>query len=118
LISGRNLDTLEKIVDELIASKLIGEAVAFLGKASKSDLGSPAFQKLSFKVDTFTLPANELLERGRKLIMQGYGNREIYTRVVELMVNAGKITLAETVTQKAIQDIPDLKQTLYQIIEA
>src|SRR5690606_3076182 len=46
LISGRELDILDKIVDDLNAFKLYAESRAFLGKASKPDMSSPEYYRI------------------------------------------------------------------------
>jgi hypothetical protein len=116
--AGRDFSMLEMIVNELIKTPQCEEhARAFLGKVLLEDINQPHHSQLVFRVDQLTLTKNELMERGRKLIMSGQGSPEIFESVVRLMAEKGKVTLAETMIGKALETHPDLKDRLYEVLE-
>lgn len=117
LTASRNLQHLDRVISELIRAGATREAQEFLSKAQGSDIGSPEYNRLSFKVDQFVLGKDQLIERGRKLVMSGEGSPEIYEIVVRLMAANGKTTLAEAVIARALQTHPDMRAKLYQILE-
>ncbi|MGE0527646.1 MAG: hypothetical protein AB7G93_09205 [Bdellovibrionales bacterium] len=116
-VAGRSLAFLQKVVDELLKAKAYKEAQIVLGKALQSDRGTPEYNRLGFRVDMFVLRKDQLIEKGRKLIMTGEGNPEIYEIVVKLMAEEGKVTLAEAVINRAIADFPNMRAALYTILE-
>ncbi len=115
---GRNFQFMEKVVDEMIKASAFTEAQAFAAKVSMSDRGTPAHNRLAFKVDAVTLDKNQVVERGRKLIMTGEGTPEIYELVVRIMAETGKTTLAESVIARAVADHPEMRASLYKILES
>ena len=117
-VTGRSLAYIELIVSELLKIRAATEAQAFLGKALQSDVGTARFNQLSYLVDELTLPKDELVEKGRKLVMAGEGSPDVYTSVVRIMAEQGKTTLAETVISRATSSFPELREPLYKILEA
>jgi hypothetical protein len=71
---------------------------------------------LSFRVDELVLSKEQLIEKGRKLVLAGHGTAEIFQSLVLLMVTYGRLTLAETVIGAAVRDYPELRPTLYGIL--
>ena len=116
LTTGRDLAFLEQIIDELLKVGETDAAQRFLAKAPQSAVGSAEHNRLVFKVDQMTLPPNQLIERGRQIVMSGNGTPEIYKIVVRLMADEGKITLAEAVISRAVSQDPKLREPLYKIL--
>lgn len=117
LVSSRDMAYLDKVITELLKSGAHDPARHFLDKAPAHTLGSPEHSRIAFKVDAATLNPEQLVERGRKLIMDGLGTPEIYESVVKLMASAGKLTLAESVIGRALKTNPEMRGTLYKILE-
>lgn len=117
LTTGRDLTFLSKIIDELVKAKAYKEAEVFLAKCPPADVGTPEYNRLSFKLDKFTLKKDQLMEKGRKLVMAGEGNPEIFYMLVQMMAEEGKKTLAEAVINRAVVDHPELRDPLYKILE-
>ncbi len=116
-VSGRDFAFLEKVVDEFIKVNAAEEARQFLLKAPQSTIGTPEHSRLLFRVDQMTLSREQLVERGRKLVMAGEGSPEVYQIVVRLMAEEGKTTLAEAVISHAVAEVPSLRPVLYKILE-
>lgn len=117
MVANRALAFLDRVVSELIRVGAKTEAQDFFAKALPSDIGSSEYNRLSLKVDQLVLSKDQLIEKARKLVMAGEGNEEIFTMVVRWMAEEGKVTLAETVIQRAIDQNPDLRAPLYKILE-
>jgi tetratricopeptide (TPR) repeat protein len=118
LISGRDFSYLNRAITELIKAKATAQAEALMGKASPEDIGTPAYRRLSFQVDQMTLPKDQIIEKGRKLIFAGEGNTEIFKSVVQAMAEQGRETLAESVISKAGEFDPQIRPELYKILSA
>jgi len=114
---GRNFQFMDKIISEMIKYQANKEAAQFLAKISVNDRGTTDYNRLAFKVDAVTLGKEQVVEKGRQLILTGGGSPEIYELVVRLMAEAGKITLAEGVISRALTDFPDMRAALYKILE-
>jgi response regulator of citrate/malate metabolism len=110
---AREIQFIEKIVNELLKINAVSEAEEIFQKISPSDIGSPIHSQIQFRLDQRKLPAEEVMERGRKLVMDGHGNPEIYKILVEMLVKANKLTLAETIIGRAAKDDPQLQPILY-----
>lgn len=117
LTVGRNLSFLDRVISELIRAGRVREATEFLSKAQPSDIGTAEHNRLAYRLDQFHLPKDELIERGRKLVMAGEGNPEIFEIVVRLMASSGKTTLAEAVINRAVQNHPELRTRLYELLQ-
>ncbi len=116
-IAGRRIDYIAEIVSELVSVRATPEAQAFLAKVSPSDVGTPAFHRIAFCVDQLTLTGDQLLNRGREIIYAGNGTPEIFHLVVRSFATAGKATMAESIIGKAVETFPDLRSTLYKLLD-
>ena len=116
-IAGRRIDYVEKVVLEFVAQKAPNESRSFLEKISPGDIGTPAFHRLAFYVDQLTMTGDQLVNRGRELIFAGHGTPEIFQLVVRSFAEAGKETLAETAIGKAVETFPELRTSLYKVLE-
>ncbi len=116
-IVNRDIDFLVQIIEELIKSQAYEEALLFLTKASPSDVGSLVYNRLSFKIDQFTLRKDQLFERARKFALTGEASLENYKVIIKIFADEGNIPLAESIISKAIASQPELRAELYQILE-
>lgn len=116
MAAGRDMDVLEKIMKELINVKAYHEAEEYLMKASKHDIGSSRYAQLQLMVSEHLLSPEEFIQKGRKLVADGQGTPAIYTNLVKAMVNTGKITLAESLIQRAVTEYPEMHGQLYSLL--
>lgn len=117
LSAAKDLGYLEKVISELLKAGAADEAKAFLNKAPGHFLGTPEHSRLAFKIDAATLHGDQLIERGRKLVLDGHGTPEIFESMVRLTAEAGKVTLAESMIARAVKTNPELRAHLYKILE-
>jgi len=117
-VSARNPEYIEKVINELCKANAVEEAQAFFGKIRPPDVGKEIYERLSFRIAEFTLSPEALVEKGRKLILAGYGTPDIFRFVVRKLVDLGKATLAETIILKAVETHPELRGELYAILES
>lgn len=117
VVNGRDLRYLTLVIEELIGAGALAEAGAFFKRLPPEAVGGPEHAQLGFKIDSFTLPKDQLLERGRKIVMAGQASPELYEKIVMLMAEAGKTALAETVINRAVADHPEMRGILYRILE-
>lgn len=115
-ISGRRFDFIEKVVGECLTEGASREADAFLLKTAPGDVGTPAYHRLSFRVNQLTMTSDQLLNKGRELVFAGHGTPEIFHIVVRSFAVAGKETMAETAIGKAVETFPELRATLYKLL--
>jgi DNA-binding NarL/FixJ family response regulator len=112
-VKGRDIQYLDKVISELLRINAIPQAETVLSKILPGDVGSPTHSQLLFRVNQRLLPPDQVMEAGRKLVLAGHGNPEIYKTLVEMLVTAGKMTLAETIISRAAKDDPKLQPILY-----
>lgn len=118
IVAAREFTYLERVITELLQAKAIDAAQDFLGKAQASTVGTPEHNRLAFKVDLHVLSRSQMIERARKLVQNGEATPDLYKTIVELMVTDGKVTLAESVIARAVQEFPDLRASLFAILES
>lgn len=117
-VSGRNIDFLEKIIDELIKSQDILGAEKFLKQIKADDLGTAKHVQLNFKVGVYTFSPEAALEMGRKIVTEGKTTPEVTRKVVQLAIETGKLTLAESLIIKGTSAHPEIRKELYSMLEA
>lgn len=117
LVSARAVKFVGMVVDELIQANAVDQAAQFLSKVSPDAVGGPEHTQLSFKIDRFALPLEQLVERGRKIVTAGLGTPELYEQIVAIMAEAGKTALAETVINRAVAEHPEMRDGLYKLLE-
>lgn len=117
-VSGRAIEYLEKIIDDLLKVNEVAAAEKFFKYIKSDDLGTPRYHQLNFKVGRFVLLPDQILELGRKLVMEGNSSPEISKVVIKCAVENGKMTLAESLIIKAVQAFPEIRKDLYEILEA
>ena len=115
-LAGRSFSYLENVVDEMLKKNQQTAAEIFLEKALPVDLGSPAFQRLSFRVNRPKLSNEMIIKQGRDLVFAGNATPEIFQIVVQGLAEAGKETLAETTIHKAVEVYPELRPILYKVL--
>lgn len=116
-VVGREITVLDKVITDLIKFGAVEDAQEFLKKVKTEDIGTPEFNRISFKVDRQVLSTPQLLERARKLVFSDQGTPEIFELVVKLLAQAGKDSLAESVIEKAMETNPELRKPLYKILD-
>ncbi len=108
---------IEMVVDELLKVNATAAANTIFLKSPQSEIGSDVHTRIRFKIDQMLLPPDQIIERGKKLILAGQASPEIYKTVVALMTRMGKTTLAESMIAKAVTQYPELRESLYKILE-
>ena len=117
LISGRNFEFLERAVSEFMKVQAGFRAQKLMTNAHASDFAKSRYLLLEYKVGQLTFSNEELVEKGRKLIDDGYGNPDIYRSVVKAMAALGKEILAGTFIAKLNEKHPELSPELYKVLE-
>lgn len=113
---ARDLEFTGMVIEELVKGGGVKEADSILVKALPSDIGTPLYNNLKFKVETYMLDANQVIEKGRKLVASGEASPDLYTHFVKFLMKNGKATLAESIASKAIAEHPTLREALLQIL--
>jgi len=108
---------MEMVVDELLKSDAYDAADAVFQKSPSNEVGSDIHTRIRFKIDQATLDPDQIMERGRKLVLAGQATPEIYKNLVLLMTQMGKSTLAESMIAKAVVQYPELRDSLYEILK-
>jgi tetratricopeptide (TPR) repeat protein len=116
--AAKNLDYVEKIINELLKGKGHHEAQLILTRVNPEDITLPAFRLISFRVDEFVLTDNQVIESGKKLINDGMATAEVYRTVVRLLAKQKRNNNAEAVISQAISQFPDLRKELYAMLES
>jgi hypothetical protein len=117
-VSGRNMDFLSKIIEELLKVQDVANAEKFFKQTRADDVGSPEYVQLNFKIGCFTFTPEVALEVGRKIIVDGKTSPEITKKVVQLAIDNGKLTLAESLILKGASAHPEIRKELYNLLEA
>lgn len=117
MIAGRDIGFLKTVVDELLNANARAEAQEFLAKALPSDFGTVPYNLIAFKIDEVVMEKGRLLDKARELYLSGNADGEAYKVIVRLFAQNGKTSLAEAAISKAIGAFPDLRSSLYQILE-
>lgn len=117
IIVGRDIGFLKRVIDEMLQANARAEAQEFLTKALPSDVGTVPYNLISFKIDEVVLEKARLMEKARELFLSGNADGETYKIIVRLFAQNGKTSLAEAAISKAIGTFPDLRTSLYQILE-
>lgn len=116
-VSGRSIDFLEKIIDELIKNQDIQGAEKFLKQTKADDLGTAKHVQLNFKIGVHTYSPEVALEMGRKIVIEGKTTPEVTRKVVQLAIEIGKLTLAESLIIKGTSSHPEIRKELYSMLE-
>lgn len=112
LISNRQFDYIEKIVNEYIRIAAPDMALNFLANVKNSDMGTPAHQRLSLRVEQLRLPPTEWAEKARKLILAGNADSEISQKVVQVLARQGQQAHIQLILDKVSKEDPALHSIL------
>lgn len=108
---------MEMVVDELLKVNATAAANTIFQKSPQSEVGSDIHTRIRFKIDQVLLPPEQIIERGKKLVLAGQASPEIYKTLVAMMSRMGKTTLAESMIAKAVDQYPELREVLYKILQ-
>ncbi|OYZ18271.1 MAG: hypothetical protein B7Y39_13860 [Bdellovibrio sp. 28-41-41] len=115
--SGRNIDILERIIEELLKTNAYLEAEKFLRYIKSADLNSAKHNQLNFRIGVKQLSADSSLELGKKLMAQGQLTPVITEALVKIAVERKKLPLAESfILAGAGVDI-NFRKALYSLLE-
>lgn len=115
--SLRRFHYIEKVTNLLILAKAFKEAEHFLTKTEAEEMNTPSYHRMAFMVAQHTANADELMNRGRQLVFAGLANADVYRIVVRLFAQAGKETMAESIIARAVQMNPELRTSLFEVLE-
>lgn len=115
-ITRRNFQYIERIVAEFIQANAHEQAQYFLDRVSDEDTIKADYDRLRLRVDEMVLTREEIAERARKMVLSGKGTPEIFELSVKAMAQLGKETLAEAIIGKAMETHPELRQSLYKLL--
>jgi CheY-like chemotaxis protein len=116
-VSGRSIDILEKIVDELVKNGEVNSAEKFFKYIRSDEINSAKHQQLNFKIGRFILSPDQLIEMGRKIITEKKASPEVARLVIKLAIDGGKQTLAESLIIKSVETFPEIRKDLYALLE-
>ena len=116
-VAGPDVAYIDSVIRELLKLGAARLALGFLSKFPRDQFGLKSYSQLGFLIDQYLLPRQEVIERGRKLVAQGYADSESYRCLVRILLEEDRKTLAEDVVTKAVRDFPDLRKELYDLIE-
>ena len=61
--------------------------------------------------------AQEIINRGRKLVSLNFADENCFTALIKAMVKENKITMAEDTVQKATLQYPNQKDYFYNLLK-
>jgi DNA-binding response OmpR family regulator len=117
-VMGPDISYLETIIRELLKTKSPEMAKIYLSLFPAAEVGKKVHSQMSFLIDLQSIGDRDILiEKGKKLVAQGFADRESYRQLVQYLVDLNKTVLAEDITGKAVRDFPELREELYAMIE-
>lgn len=116
-VTGRKVETLEKVIEEYLKIEDIHTAERFFKLIRGDDIGSAKYIQLNFKIGVNMIAPEAALEMGRKIVIEGNSTPEVTKRVVRLALETGKSTLAESLIIKGAQAHPEIRKELYEMLE-
>jgi DNA-binding NarL/FixJ family response regulator len=116
-VVSRDITFLDQVIAELMKANAKAEVQYFFGRAQPADIGTPAYNRLSFKVDEYILPRDAMLEKARKFAFSDEASADNFKTIVRMFAEAGKIPMAESIITKAIASNPEIRQELYDILK-
>ncbi|MBL7544926.1 MAG: hypothetical protein JNL11_14000 [Bdellovibrionaceae bacterium] len=117
-VSGRNMEFLEKIIEELLKFKDVASSEKFFKQARADDVGSIRYIQLNFKIGYHVFSPEAALEMGRKIIAEGKTTADVTKKTVLLAIETGKYTLAETLILKGTDAHTEIRKELYDLLES
>lgn len=117
-IVNKEIEFLGRVIGELLKSGAQDEAQEFFVKGLPEDVGTPAYNRIAFRLDEAVLDKAAYLEKARQLFMSGDADADNYATIVKLFAESGKIPLAEAAITKAVSVHPELRDPLYAILES
>ena len=116
-VVGPDIPYLENIIRELLKVNAAEMAKNYLTLFPGVEFGKKIHSQMSFLIDLLTVGSRDtIIEKGKKLVAQGFADRESYRQLVRYLVDTDKMTLAEDITAKAVRDFPDLREELYSLV--
>jgi len=118
-VLGADVEYIDKSVRALLAvgGKGAQLAVKLLQRFPKGKIGEKEHSALVFLTAAKTQTRQQVIDLGRKLVINKHADAECYQTFLKLLVEDGKMTLAEDTAAKAIRDFPQLRATFNAILE-
>ncbi|MFZ4404812.1 MAG: tetratricopeptide repeat protein, partial [Pseudobdellovibrionaceae bacterium] len=116
-VTGPVVSYLDTIIRQFLKLEDGQRAQMFLAKFPAEEVGGPAHSTLSFLVDWYLLPAQDVIEKGKKLVAQGYADKECFRALVKVCLNHGRKTAAEDAASKAVIKYPEIREEIYRLFE-
>lgn len=118
-VVGPDVEYIDKAIRALLNTKEKGPqyAAKLLQRFPNGKIGGREHCALVFLTAVRSQYKPQAIELGRKLVVNGYADAECYEALVNLLVEDKKVTLAEDVVEKAVRQYPNLRKTLYDILE-
>lgn len=108
-IKGPQLHFIDRAIRELVSIKAFDDAQSIFRKIPGELVGSKNYVQLKFLIDQYYDDTHDFIEKGRKLVAQGYADRDCYLLLTRVLLEMRKDVLAEAMAIKAVQDYPDLR---------
>jgi hypothetical protein len=118
-VVGPDIEYIDKAIRALLNTKDKGpqHEAKLLQRFPNGKVGGKEHSILVFLTAVRSQHKPQAIELGRKLVVNGHADAECYQALVTLLVEDMKITLAEDIVAKAVRQYPDLRKTLYDILE-
>lgn len=116
-VTGRSVETLEKVIEEWLKVQDVNNAERFFKLIRGEDVGGVKHIQLNFKIGVHVVAPDAALEMGRKIIIDGNSTPEVTKKVVQLALESGKKTLAESLILKGSQAHPEIRKELYELLD-
>lgn len=116
-VVGPDVSYLETVIRELLKVKAPDMAKNYLSLFPSLEVGKKTHSQMSFLIDIQTVGDRDIIiESGKKLVTQGFADRESYRQLIQYLVDLNKVVLAEDIAGKAVRDFPELREELYAVI--
>lgn len=116
-VLGTDVDFIAMAVKEFIKIGQIEHADKMLGRFPKEQVGGKLHSQLSFLIADKIMNAQEIINRGRKLVSLNFADENCFTALIKAMVKENKITMAEDTVQKATLQYPNQKDYFYNLLK-
>lgn len=118
-VLGPDVEYISKAVRALLKAPGKGPplAVRLLQRFPKAKVGEKDHSQLVFLISLATQTRSQVIELGRRLVASNFADSECYQAFFKLLLEDGKVTLAEDVAAKAVREFPELRKNFYEMID-
>lgn len=115
-IIGRRSSDVVHILNYFLAKNSFDAAEEILKMYPLDQREDTTYKEYDFLVKKERRPLEEVIEEGKRLILSGVGNYQMFIFVIQHLVQQGKQTAAETIAYKGIEKFPNKRQDFLNLI--